>query len=149
VVWNATDWHEKVTDFRAHGHNFVLALDISPGSTRIATGSIHNTLCVWSLLTGQRLIRTRVTRRSQSNCQIIATAISQSTISTFSSSGHSQDGAFATQAISHWHPMTGSSQPPGLRRCHSGTLQPTNSLRQSQCLTPIPSRPWPSHQTTT
>ncbi|KAH0826746.1 quinon protein alcohol dehydrogenase-like superfamily [Lanmaoa asiatica] len=54
TVWNAKS-HEKVTEFKGHGRE-VCAVDISPDSTRIATGSNDKTVSVWSLSTGQRLL---------------------------------------------------------------------------------------------
>jgi len=54
TVWNAES-HSKVTEFQAHS-NGVNAVDVSPDATKIVTGSGDYTACVWSLLTGERLL---------------------------------------------------------------------------------------------
>jgi WD40 repeat protein len=48
VVWNAKT-REKVSEFKGQGAAAVCAVDVSPGSTRIATGSEDGTVGVWSL----------------------------------------------------------------------------------------------------
>ena len=53
-VWNADDG-KKVTQFQGH-RSGVCAVDVSPDSTKIASGSNDWTACVWSLSTGQRLL---------------------------------------------------------------------------------------------
>ncbi|KAI9456188.1 WD40-repeat-containing domain protein [Boletus coccyginus] len=55
TVWNAETWHSKVTEFQAHSRG-VRAVDVSPDSTKIATGSDDKTSCVWSLSTGKKLL---------------------------------------------------------------------------------------------
>ena len=53
TVWNAES-HSRVTEFQAHD-GWVVAADVSPEGTRIATGSHSDkTACVWSLSTRQR-----------------------------------------------------------------------------------------------
>ena len=56
AVWNAQN-HKKVTGWKGHS-DWVLAVNISPDGTRIATGSYYD-CTVWSLLTGQRLLSLR------------------------------------------------------------------------------------------
>ena len=53
-VWNV-DEGKKVTEFKGH-HSYVRAVDVSPDSTKIASGSNDNTASVWSLSTGKRLL---------------------------------------------------------------------------------------------
>ena len=54
-LWNA-EKHEKVNEFKAHS-GCVNAVDVSPDSTRVASGSSANcTVCVLSLSTGQQLL---------------------------------------------------------------------------------------------
>ena len=53
-VWNAENGKE-VIEFKAHSDP-VQAVDVSPDSTRIASGSEGGTACVWSLSTGKRLL---------------------------------------------------------------------------------------------
>jgi WD40 repeat protein len=55
VVWNAKT-REKVSEFKGQGAAAVCAVDVSPGSTRIATGSEDGTAGVWSLSAGERLV---------------------------------------------------------------------------------------------
>ena len=52
-VWNA-DNSKKVTEIRGGG--WVNAVDVSPDSMKIASGSEDRTASVWSLSTGQRLL---------------------------------------------------------------------------------------------
>ena len=52
-VWSADD-NEKVTEIR--GGSWVNAVDVSPDSMKIASGSEDRTASVWSLSTGQRLL---------------------------------------------------------------------------------------------
>ena len=54
-VWNADDG-KKVTEIRGHS-GWTNAVDVSPDSTRIATGSDDKIACVWSLSTGRQLLR--------------------------------------------------------------------------------------------
>ena len=54
-VWNVENG-KKVNEFKAHSIQWVLAVDVSPDSTKIATGSRDRTAYVWSLSTGQRLL---------------------------------------------------------------------------------------------
>ena len=53
-VWNA-ETRTRVTEFKEHS-DWVQAVDVSPDSTRIASGSYDKTACVWSLSTGKRLL---------------------------------------------------------------------------------------------
>ena len=53
-VWNAQT-HAKVLDIRGHT-NSVLAVDVSPDSTKLATGSYDKTACIWNITTGERLV---------------------------------------------------------------------------------------------
>ena len=53
-VWSAKSG-EKVNEFKGHS-NWVRVVDVSPDSTKIATGSRDGTACVWSLSTDQRLL---------------------------------------------------------------------------------------------
>ncbi|KAG9309793.1 quinon protein alcohol dehydrogenase-like superfamily [Chiua virens] len=53
-VWNAQS-HDKVADFKGHTGT-MYAIDFSPDGTRLVTGSSDNTVCVWSVLTGGRLL---------------------------------------------------------------------------------------------
>lgn len=46
TVWNAQSY-EKVTEFTRH-RNYVRAVDVSPDTTKIPTGSSDETACVWS-----------------------------------------------------------------------------------------------------
>ena len=56
MVWDA-EKHKKVTEWKGHRlSEGVQGVDISPDGTRIATASIDDTACVWSLSTGQRLL---------------------------------------------------------------------------------------------
>ena len=53
-VWDAENG-EKVNKFAAHS-NWVRAVDVSPDSMKVASGSDDQTACVWSMSTGQRLL---------------------------------------------------------------------------------------------
>ena len=53
-AWD-TQTNEKVLDIKGHT-NTVFAVDVSPDSTRLATGSCDKTACIWSLTTGERLV---------------------------------------------------------------------------------------------
>ena len=53
-VWSVESG-KKVTVIKGHS-NWVQAVDVSPDSTRIVSGSGDRTACVWSLSTGQRLL---------------------------------------------------------------------------------------------
>ena len=53
-VWSAESG-ERVSEFKGHSHR-VRAIDVSPNSTKIASGAGDNIICVWSLSTGQRLL---------------------------------------------------------------------------------------------
>ena len=53
MVWDAQS-HEKVSEFRAH-KRAVIALDVSPDGSKIATGSDDTNACLWSLSDGKRL----------------------------------------------------------------------------------------------
>ena len=53
-VWDART-HEKVLDIKGHT-NTVFAVDVSPDSTRLATGSVDKTTCIWNITTGERLV---------------------------------------------------------------------------------------------
>ena len=46
---------KKVSELRGHSDR-VSAVDVSPDSRKIASGSIDSTVCVWLLSTGQRLL---------------------------------------------------------------------------------------------
>lgn len=54
TVWNSVT-HEKVTELKVHARA-VHAVDLSPVSPRIATGSTDKTVCVWSIPTGKQLL---------------------------------------------------------------------------------------------
>lgn len=54
TVWDAVT-HEKVTEFKVHARA-VHAVDLSPVSPRVATGSTDKTVCVWSISTGKQLL---------------------------------------------------------------------------------------------
>ena len=56
-VWNAGSG-EKGSEFKGHSC-WVQAVDVSPDSTKIASGSSDWAACVWSLSTGQQLLRSR------------------------------------------------------------------------------------------
>ena len=53
-VWD-TRTHEEVLDIKGHT-NSVFAVDVSPDSTKLATGSFDKTACIWNITTGQRLV---------------------------------------------------------------------------------------------
>ena len=53
-VWDART-HAKVLDIKGHT-NTVLAVDVSPDSTKLATGSSDKTACIWNITTGERLV---------------------------------------------------------------------------------------------
>ena len=53
-VWS-TESGRKVSEFGGH-RGWVYAVDVSPDSTRITSGSSNRTVCVWSLSTCQRLL---------------------------------------------------------------------------------------------
>ena len=53
-IWNART-HAKVLDIKGHA-NSVFAVDISPDSTKLATGSSDGTACIWNITTGERLV---------------------------------------------------------------------------------------------
>jgi len=55
MVWNAES-HSKVTEFKLAHRDYVRVVDVSPDTTKIATGSDDKTACVWSLSTGERLL---------------------------------------------------------------------------------------------
>lgn len=58
TVWNA-ETHSEVRRFKVQalaGYR-VEAVDVSPDETRIVTGSHDKAICVWSLSTGERLLR--------------------------------------------------------------------------------------------
>ena len=54
TVWDAKT-HERVTEFKGH-RNEVYSVDVSPDSTRVASGSMDRTAYVWSITTGERLV---------------------------------------------------------------------------------------------
>ena len=53
-VWDART-HAKVLDIKGHT-NTVYAVDVSPDSTKLATGSFDKTACIWNITTGERLV---------------------------------------------------------------------------------------------
>ena len=54
VVWDAES-HEKASEFKGHNEG-APKVDISPGATRVASGSIDATVRVWSRSTGEQLL---------------------------------------------------------------------------------------------
>ena len=53
-VWD-TQTHEEVLNINGHT-NSVTAVDISPDSTKLATGSTDETACIWDITTGHQLV---------------------------------------------------------------------------------------------
>ena len=53
-VWD-TRTRVQVLDIKDHT-NTVFAVDVSPDSTKLATGSFDKTACVWNITTGERLV---------------------------------------------------------------------------------------------
>ena len=53
-VWSAESG-KRMSEFRGHS-GWVQALDVSPDSTKVVSGSDDKTACVWLLSTGQRLL---------------------------------------------------------------------------------------------
>ena len=53
-IWD-TRTHEKVLDIKGH-KNTVFAVDVSPDSAKLATGSFDKTACIWNITTGERLV---------------------------------------------------------------------------------------------
>ena len=53
-VWNAHT-HEEVLDIKGHTST-VFGVDVSPDSTKLATGSADKTACIWNITTGERLV---------------------------------------------------------------------------------------------
>ena len=53
-VWDART-HAKVLDIKGHTDS-VFAVDVSPDSTKLATGSFDKTVCIWNITTGERLV---------------------------------------------------------------------------------------------
>ena len=53
-VWNAHT-HEEVLDIKGHTDS-VFAVDVSPDSTKLATGSLDKTAYIWNITTGERLV---------------------------------------------------------------------------------------------
>ena len=53
-VWD-TQTHAKVLDIKGHT-NSVFAVDVSPDSTKLATGSTDKTANIWNITTGKRLV---------------------------------------------------------------------------------------------
>ena len=53
-VWNART-HAKVLDIKGHT-NSVFAVDVSPDSTKLVTGSSDKTACIWNITAGERLV---------------------------------------------------------------------------------------------
>ncbi|KAF8552374.1 hypothetical protein OG21DRAFT_1443645, partial [Imleria badia] len=54
TMWDAQT-HRKVLDIKGHT-NSVFSVDISPDSTKFATGSADNQASIWSMTTGERLV---------------------------------------------------------------------------------------------
>ena len=54
-VWDTTRSCAKVLEIKGHT-NSVFAVDVSPDSTKLATGSFDKTACVWNITTGERLV---------------------------------------------------------------------------------------------
>ena len=55
MVWNAQT-HEKVHDIHAHDTSTVFSVDISPDSTKFATGACDKFVFIWSMTTGEKLV---------------------------------------------------------------------------------------------
>ena len=53
-VWDAQT-HAKVLDIEGHT-NTVLAVDVSPDSTKLAMGSYDKTAYIWNIATGEQLV---------------------------------------------------------------------------------------------
>ena len=53
-VWD-TQTNEKVLDIKGHTGS-AFAVDVSPDSTKLATGSSDKTACIWNITTGERLV---------------------------------------------------------------------------------------------
>ena len=53
-VWDART-HEKVFDIKGHT-NTIFAMDVSPDSIKLATGSGDKTACIWNITTGEQLV---------------------------------------------------------------------------------------------
>ena len=53
-IWDART-HAKVLDIKGHTSS-VFAVDVSPDSTKLATGSCDKTACIWNITTGERLV---------------------------------------------------------------------------------------------
>ena len=53
-VWDART-HAKVLDIKGHT-NTVFAVDVSPDSTKLATGSYDKTAYIWNIATGEQLV---------------------------------------------------------------------------------------------
>ena len=76
-VWDR-ELHEKLID--VEGRNWVDAVDISPDSTRLATGTDKHEVSIWSITTGKRLVgplphdRSVIGTRFSPNGEHIATA---------------------------------------------------------------------------
>ena len=56
VLWNAKT-REKVTELKGQDEVSVCAVDVSPGSTRVATGSEGGTVHIWSFDTGEQVLK--------------------------------------------------------------------------------------------
>ncbi|KAG9318038.1 WD40-repeat-containing domain protein [Chiua virens] len=56
-VWSMEN-HERVGEMKGHAKG-VGAVDISPDGTKIASGSLDNTACIWKWSTGKRLLTLR------------------------------------------------------------------------------------------
>ena len=53
-IWDART-HEKVLDIKDHT-NSVFAMDVSPDSTKLVTGSYNKTACIWNITTGEQFV---------------------------------------------------------------------------------------------
>ena len=53
-VWNAHT-HEEVLDIKGHTST-MFGVDVSPDSTKLATGSADKTACIWNITTGEQLV---------------------------------------------------------------------------------------------
>ena len=53
-IWDART-HGKVVEIKSHTDS-VLAVNVSPDSTKLATGSADKTACIWNIITGERLV---------------------------------------------------------------------------------------------
>ena len=164
-VWNADDG-KKVTEFRGH-HGSIYAVDVSPDSTKFASGSYDDTACVWSLPTGQRLLGpwkhddAVFAVKFSPNGRFIATATSLfpfttvETATLFSISqpeSHSQTitpslgRATANNSLLYLLARSSVSTPPLVQRFLNGPFTATNPTALHWQATAHSSQPLPGHQ---